>query len=120
MAKIGKLKNKMPRDKSTWLLVIPVLIIAALGLFSFGNAGIMLQSPTNDSGAVASRPVELSFSDVLRRSDEIKTMNIRGNDASGTLDDGTKYNAVIAYDPELLSKIAADGASISIDSSKSF
>ena len=120
MAKLGKLKNKMPRDKSTWLLVIPVLIVAALGLFSFGNDGTMLQSPTNDSGAVASRPVELSFSDVLRRAKEIKTMNIRGNDASGTLDDGTKYNAVIAYDPELLSKIAADGASISIDSSKSF
>ncbi|MBR4475766.1 MAG: ATP-dependent zinc metalloprotease FtsH [Alphaproteobacteria bacterium] len=120
MAKIGKLKNKMPRDKSTWLLVIPVLIIAALGLFSFGDNGGMLQTPATETTVATSRPVELSFSDVLRRAKEIKTMNIRGNDASGTLDDGTKYNAVIAYDPELLTKLADGGASISIDSSKSF
>ena len=120
MAKIGKLKNKLSRDKSAWFLVIPLLIIAALGVFSFGDNGGVLQSPTTDNNVVAARPVELSFSDILRRSKEIKTMNIRGNDASGTLQDGTKYNAVIAYDPELLTKIADSGASISIDSSKSF
>ena len=119
MAKMGKLKNKLPRDKSFWALVIPVIIIVALGIMSFGNSGSLFRMPTNEP-QVAARPVELSFSDVLRRAKEIKTMDIRGNDATGTLSDGTKYTATIAYDPELLSKIAASGATISIDSSKSF
>ncbi|MBP5707440.1 MAG: ATP-dependent zinc metalloprotease FtsH [Alphaproteobacteria bacterium] len=117
MGKINKLKNKLPhvsRDKSTWILIVPVLIIGALAIMSFGNNGSMLK-PTGTT-----RPVELTFSDVLRRADDIKTMKIRGNDASGTLKDGTQYNATITYDPELLSKIAASGASISINASKTF
>ncbi|MBO7643064.1 MAG: ATP-dependent zinc metalloprotease FtsH [Alphaproteobacteria bacterium] len=115
MGKINKLKNKLPhvsRDKSTWILVVPVLIIGALAFMSFGKDGFML-NPTD-----VARPIELSFSDVLRRADDIKTMKIRGNDASGTLKDGTQYNATITYDPELLSKIASSGASISIDPSR--
>lgn len=115
MGKINKLKNKLPhvsRDKSTWILAVPVLIIGALAFMSFGKDGFMLK-PTG-----VARPIELSFSDVLRRADDIKTMKIRGNDASGTLKDGTQYNATITYDPELLSKIASSGASISIDPSR--
>ena len=119
MAKIGKLKNKFSRDRSSWILVIPLLIIGALGILSFGNSGSLFHMPT-DNAPVVARPVELSFSDVLRRADDIKTMNIRGSDATGTLKDGTKYTATIAYDPELLAKIAATGATISIDPSKSF
>ena len=118
MAKINNLKNKIKRDKSVWFLVVPLLIMAFLGALAFvghGDVGSVLSD-----GVVQSRPVELSFSDVLRRADEIKTMNIRGSDATGVLDDGTKYTATIAYDPELLEKIAAGGASISIDSSHSF
>lgn len=119
MAKIGKLKNKISRDKSSWILVIPVLIIGALALFAFGERN-NIALPTGENVTAVSRPVELSFSDVLRRANEIKTMEIHGSDATGTLKDGTKYTATITYDPELLSKIAASGASISIDSSKPF
>ena len=116
MARIDKLKNKIKRDKSNWLLAIPLFIILGLGVLAFSardNLSGDINTPT------VARPVELSFSDVLRRANEIKTMNIRGNDASGTLEDGTKYTATIAYDPELLTKIAESGASISIDSSRS-
>ena len=119
MVKTEKLKNKVSRDKSGWFLIIPLLIIAALGIMAFGDFGPTLRMPTQDV-AVSTRPVELSFSDVLRRANDIKTMDIRGNDATGTLKDGTKYTATITYDPELLSKIAANGTSISIDSSRSF
>ncbi|MBO4625785.1 MAG: ATP-dependent zinc metalloprotease FtsH [Alphaproteobacteria bacterium] len=116
---MGKLRNKMPRDKSAWFLVIPLLIIGALGIISFWGDGPVFRT-TPENIPTVTRPVELSFSDVLRRANDIKTMEIRGNDATGTLKDGTKYTATITYDPELLSKIAASGASISIDSSKSF
>jgi len=121
MVKLRNLKNKLPRDKSTWFLVVPIFIIAALATISF----IKTEPVLNTNGETATtvtvaRPVELSFSDVLRRTNDIKTMNIRGDDATGTLKDGTKYTATITYDPELLSKIAASGAQISIDSSKSF
>ncbi|MBR2285859.1 MAG: ATP-dependent zinc metalloprotease FtsH [Alphaproteobacteria bacterium] len=118
MAKLEKIKNKMKRDKSIWYLIVPAFIMILLGALAFGGRGTLL--PISSNGAEPARPVELSFSDVLRRADEIKTMNIRGSDATGTLDDGTKYTATITYDPELLEKIAAGGASISIDSSKSF
>ena len=118
MAKLEKIKNKMKRDKSIWYLIVPAFIMILLGALAFGGRGTLL--PMSSNGAAPARPVELSFSDVLRRADEIKTMNIRGSDATGTLDDGTKYTATITYDPELLEKIAAGGASISIDSSKSF
>ena len=118
MAKLEKIKNKMKRDKSIWYLIVPAFIMILLGALAFGGRGTLL--PISSNGAKPARPVELSFSDVLRRADEIKTMNIRGSDATGTLDDGTKYTATITYDPELLEKIAAGGASISIDSSKSF
>ena len=117
MAKIENIKSKIKRDKSTWFLAIPLFIILGLGALAFGNRDNLA---TISGGPVSARPVELSFSDVLRRANEIKTMNIRGNDATGTLDDGTKYTATIAYDPELLTKIAESGASISIDPSKSF
>ena len=119
MAKMGNLKNKIKRDKSVWFLAIPLLIIVGLGLVAFGVRD-NVNLPTGENTVAAARPVELSFSDVLRRADEIKTMNIRGSDATGTLEDGTKYTATIAYDPELLTKIAASGATISIDSTKSF
>ena len=116
MAKIEKLKNKMKRDKSSWYLIVPIFIMLLLGALAFGGRGNMLPGLADG----APRPVELSFSDVLRRADEIKTMNIRGSDATGTLTDGTQYTATITYDPELLQKIASTGASISIDSTRPF
>ena len=121
MVKLRNLKNKLPRDKSTWFLVVPIFIIAALATISFIKTEPVLNTNGETAATVTvARPVELSFSDVLRRTNDIKTMNIRGDDATGTLKDGTKYTATITYDPELLSKIAASGAQISIDSSKSF
>ncbi|MBQ8686870.1 MAG: AAA family ATPase, partial [Alphaproteobacteria bacterium] len=66
------------------------------------------------------KPVELSFSDILRRAPEIKTMKINGNDATGTLSDGTKYTATITYDPEMLAKLSESGTAITIDTSKSW
>ena len=84
MAKMGNLKNKIKRDKSVWFLAIPLLIIVGLGLVAFGVRD-NVNLPTGENTVAAARPVELSFSDVLRRSDEIKTMNIRGSAATGTL-----------------------------------
>lgn len=61
-------------------------------------------------------PIELSFSDVLRRANDIKTMEIGKDDvATGVLKDGTPYRATIAYTPELLEKISANGATVSIN-----
>ena len=73
----------------------------------------------NNSGAVVkSGPVELTFSDVLRRADEIQTMNVRGDMATGKLSDGTEYRATVVYSPEMLEKFADRGTAISIDTSK--
>ena len=67
---------------------------------------------------VRAEPVELSFSDVLRRADEIQTMKIRGDVATGKLRDGTGYRATVTYSPEMLEKFATNGTAVSIDSSK--
>ena len=72
----------------------------------------------NSNGVVRSEPVELSFSDVLRRANEIQTMNVRGDTATGKMRDGTEYRATIAYSPEMLEKFADRGTAISIDTSK--
>ncbi len=74
----------------------------------------------NPSGVVKSGPVELSFSDVLRRAGEIQTMKIRGDVATGKLNDGTEYRAVVTYSPEMLEKFASGGTAVSIDSSKTW
>lgn len=112
-------KNKFARrgDGTTWVLVIFAALFVGMIVRSFvvGPTPQMLPN-----GQPAPKPVELTFSDVLRRSSEIKTMDIRGNDASGTLTDGTPYTATITYDPELLSQIAENGATISIDTSKTW
>ncbi len=116
----NQIKNNKKRDTSNiFLMIFGIMFIAMIGrvIFMGGNAPV----PTQNGQMVApSRPIELSFSDVLRRSDEIKTMTINGNDAAGVLSDGTKYRATIAYDPELLTKLADAGASIKIDTSKSW
>lgn len=66
-------------------------------------------------------PVELSFSDVLRKSNDIKTMDIdKNNTAVGILKDGTPYRATITYNPELLEKLSKNGASIKIDNRDSW
>lgn len=112
-------KNKFARrgDGTTWVLVIFAALFVGMIVRSFVMGPTPQMLP---NGQPAPKPVELTFSDVLRRSSEIKTMDIRGNDASGTLTDGTPYTATITYDPELLSQIAENGATISIDTSKTW
>lgn len=105
------------RDVSSlWLVFFVVLLIGVAGrVFTAQRDGALMMT-----GDAAMRPVELSFSDIMGRADEIKTMNIRGNYATGTLADGTRYNATIAYDPESLAKMARGGTQITIDASKSW
>lgn len=109
--------RKTRRDSAFIYVVIFGLLLIFTGAQRFWTGGVAKQTP-NMIPDVASRPVELSFSDVLRRESDIKTMKIRGADATGTLRDGTKYRATITYDPELLAKLAQNGTTISIDSSK--
>ncbi|MBR1380117.1 MAG: ATP-dependent zinc metalloprotease FtsH [Alphaproteobacteria bacterium] len=115
-----KKKNLFKRDAGTVFLVIFAAAFCAVVARVFVG-GENFSIPNGELPVVMSnRPLELSFSDVLRRSDDIKTMNIHGNNASGELKDGTKYAATITYNPEMLAKMAAGGTSISIDSSYKF
>ncbi|MFQ6702871.1 MAG: ATP-dependent zinc metalloprotease FtsH [Alphaproteobacteria bacterium] len=112
-------KNNQKRgDKANWFLmffgVLFVAMVARMFLFGGFAPNAMVGTP----GVVQSKPVELSFSDVLRRAPEIKTMTINGNDAAGTLADGTKYTATITYDPEMLAKLSESGTAITIDTSR--
>ena len=109
--------NAKKRDVASWaIMIFAALFIAMMGrVFMYGGTTPVMPGAQNVN---ISRPVELSFSDVLRRADEIKTMTINGNDATGTLADGTKYNATITYDPEMLAKLADAGTAITIDTSR--
>lgn len=105
-------------DNGNIFLIIFALLFVFMIARSFVGGGVAPQMFGNASDV--QKPVELSFSDVLRRAPEIETMEIRGSDASGMLTDGTPYTATITYDPELLSQIAKNGATISIDTSKTW
>ena len=111
---LGKAKKVKKGGSSVFLIIFIALFVAVVG-----HAFMMGGAPMN-AGAGRTAPVELSFSDVLRRAPDIKTMQIHGANAQGTLNDGTNYRATIAYDPELLEKLASNGASISIDTSKTW
>jgi cell division protease FtsH len=100
-------------------LVIFALLFAGMITRAFIR-GEGAQAFPSAGAADAAKPVALSFSDVLRRQGEIKTMNLRGNAATGVLSDGTKYSATIAHDPELLTRLSNAGAGITIDDSKSW
>ncbi len=128
MKKLKDFKNKKnnqnnmgcKRDGSSWFLIIfGALFVAMIGRV-FLSDGTMPNASIapNAQNINVSKPIELSFSDVLRRAPEIKTMKINGNDASGVLADGTKYKATITYDPEMLSKLSDAGTAITIDTSK--
>ncbi len=108
---IFKNSNRSRFGISTIFFGIFVALFLAVVVNSF-------MSENNSNGVVRSEPVELSFSDVLRRADEIQTMNVRGDMATGKMRDGTEYRATIAYSPEMLEKFADRGTAISIDTSK--
>ena len=108
------------RDGSSWFLIIfGALFVAMIGRVFLSDGAMPNASiAPNAQNINVSKPIELSFSDVLRRAPEIKTMKINGNDASGVLADGTKYKATITYDPEMLTKLSDAGTAITIDTSK--
>ena len=112
---LNKLAQNKKRNGSAWFLILFGILFVVV----VGNA-FMARMWNGETGAdiTSKEPLELTFSDVLRRSGDIETMNIRDNIATGKLKDGTKYNAVITYNPELLEKLSTGGTSVSIDTSK--
>ncbi len=112
---LNKLAQNKKRNGSAWFLILFGILFVVV----VGNA-FMARMWNGGTGAdiTSKEPLELTFSDVLRRSGDIETMNIRDNIATGKLKDGTKYNAVITYNPELLEKLSTGGTSVSIDTSK--
>ncbi len=117
---LNKIKKNRKRDgASIWLILFAALFIGMIArafvMPPMGAMQIPSGTPTNTAA-----PAKLSFSDVMRRANDIQTMNIRGNEATGVMHDGTKYTATIAYDPQLLTRLSDAGASISIDTSKTW
>ena len=109
-----------------YLIVFAILFVLLIARTFFGEnlKNEFLKNEIHDQAPAAETtvktPLELSFSDVLRRADEIKTMDIKKGDvAVGKLKDGTPYRATITYNPELLEKFSQNGATISIDNSDS-
>ncbi|MBR3147991.1 MAG: ATP-dependent zinc metalloprotease FtsH [Alphaproteobacteria bacterium] len=100
-----------------YLIIFVVLFIALIARIAYvGNAN----KPIVQDVAIKKAPIELTFSDVLRRANDIKTMDIgKDNIATGVLKDGTPYRAVITYNPELLEKISNNGAVVSINNKDS-
>lgn len=105
-----------------YLIAFAILFVALIMRIIFSGA---VNNTSIQDGLVAGEnvapktPIELSFSDVLRRANDIKTMDIgKDNVAIGTLKDGTPYRATITYNPELLEKISKNGATVSINNSE--
>jgi cell division protease FtsH len=105
-----------------YLIMFAILFIALIARIIFvggGSTSITDALVAKQSGQKA--PIELSFSDVLRRANDIKTMDIQKDDtAVGVLKDGTPYRATITYNPELLEKISKNGATVSINNKETF
>ena len=115
-----KKENIFKKDNSRfYLIAFAILFIALIARIVF--LGGMNAKNINMENAVAPKaPIELSFSDVLRRANDIKTMDIgKDNVAKGVLKDGTPYRATITYNPELLEKISKNGAVVSINNKDS-
>ena len=111
--------NKPKKDGSRFYLIAFIALFLALIARVVFFGGIKRADVANGNIAVKA-PIELSFSDVLRRANDIKTMEIGRNDvATGVLKDGTPYKATITYNPELLEKISKNGASVSINNQDS-
>ena len=111
---LNKLSQNKKRNNSAWFL----MLFGVLFIVVVGNAFMARMWNEGTADMVSKEPLELTFSDVLRRSGDIETMEIRDNVATGKLKDGTKYHAVITYNPELLEKLSTGGTSVSIDTSK--
>ncbi|MBR5903945.1 MAG: ATP-dependent zinc metalloprotease FtsH [Alphaproteobacteria bacterium] len=104
------------KDNSRFYIMVFAVLFIALAVRAFMG----LNTKSDVETKVNKTPIELNFSDVLRKSDDIKTMDIDGDKATGILKDGTKYSAVITYNPELLEKLSKNGTTIKIEDKKSF
>jgi len=114
-----KNNNYNKKDSSKFYLIVFIVLFVILGARTLFFGGFKAENANGDNTVKA--PIELSFSDVLRRADDIKTMEIGRNDvATGKLKDGTPYHATITYNPELLEKISKNGATVSINNRDSF
>lgn len=115
-------QQKRKNDAASWFLMVfgAIFVALALRMFLFGGVGPINPIAQAPNLVASRKPVELTFSDVLRRAPDIKTMTVKGNNVSGTLSDGTKYTAVIAYDPDMLAELSKQGTAITIDTSRSW
>lgn len=111
-------KNTLKNSSKNRFGISTIFFGIFVALFLAVVVNSFMSGENNPNGVVRSEPVELSFSDVLRRADEIQTMRVRGDTATGKLRDGTEYRATVAYSPEMLEKFADRGTAISIDTSK--
>jgi len=111
-------RNMFKKDNAKIYIFLFCLLFGFLIARVFiANKNINTQMPEITNKA----PIELSFSDVLRKSNDIKTMDIdKNNTAIGVLKDGTPYRATITYNPELLEKLSKNGTSIKIDNRDSW
>ncbi|MBQ9540639.1 MAG: ATP-dependent zinc metalloprotease FtsH [Alphaproteobacteria bacterium] len=114
------MKKVKINDKSSWFLILFAILFGVMVVRTIvgkNNSAVVL-----DSGAtpvvVNTRPVVLSFSDVMRRAGDIKNITVRGADATGVLKDGTKFTATVNSDTEFLKDLSDKGASVSIDASR--
>ena len=111
-------KNTLKNSSKNRFGISTIFFGIFVALFLAVVVNSFMSGENNQGGVVRSEPVELSFSDVLRRADEIQTMRVRGDTATGKLRDGTEYRATVAYSPEMLEKFADRGTAVSIDTSK--
>jgi cell division protease FtsH len=111
-------KNTLKNSSKNRFGISTIFFGVFVALFLAVVVNSFMSGENNQGGVVRAEPVELSFSDVLRRADEIQTMRVRGDTAIGKLRDGTEYRATVAYSPEMLEKFADRGTAVSIDTSK--
>ncbi len=107
-------------DKSSWFLILFAILFGVMVVRTIvgkNNSVVDLNSGATPV-IVNTRPVVLSFSDVMRRAGDIKNITVRGADATGVLKDGTKFTATVNSDTEFLKDLSDKGASVSIDASR--
>ncbi len=117
---IEKIKKKNKKSGILYLVLF-VLMFAGLITHSFIRNSGQTNAGENPVELVSKpKPVKLTFSDVMQRMHQIESIDLRGNDAHGILKNGAEFTATIAYDPELLERIARSGATVRIDDTKSW
>ncbi len=116
------MKKVKINDKSWWFLILFAVLFVALIMRAFvgANMNANMNAVPGDAApvVVSDKPVVLSFSDVLRRAGDIKSVTVRGTDATGVLKDGTKFTATVNSDTEFLKNLSDKGATVSIDASR--